>query len=101
MAKQSMVQRDLKRARIVAKYAKKRAEIKAIIANPETSYEDMMDAYVQLQKLPRNSSPIRVRNRCQISGRPRGYYRKFGLSKTQFREAAMRGDIPGLKKASW
>ena len=61
----------------------------------------MMDAYVKLQKLPRNSSPIRVRNRCQISGRPRGYYRKFGLSKTQFREAAMRGDIPGLKKASW
>lgn len=101
MAKQSMVQRDLKRAKIVAKYAKKRAEIKAIIANPETSYEDMMDAYVKLQKLPRNSSPSRVRNRCQISGRPRGYYRKFGLSKTQFREAAMRGDIPGLKKASW
>lgn len=101
MAKQSMIQRDLKRAKIVAKFAKKRADIKAIIANPETSFEDMMDAYVQLQKLPRNSSPSRVRNRCQISGRPRGYYRKFGLSKTQFREAAMRGDIPGLKKASW
>jgi len=101
MAKQSMVQRDLKRTRIVAKFAQKRAEIKAIIANPETSYEDMMDAYVKLQKLPRNSSPSRIRNRCQISGRPRGYYRKFGLSKTQFREAAMRGDIPGLKKASW
>ncbi len=101
MAKQSMVQRDLKRAKIVAKYAKKRAEIKEIIANPETSFEDMMEAYVKLQKLPRNSSPSRMRNRCQISGRPRGYYRKFGLSKTQFREAAMRGDIPGLKKASW
>ncbi len=101
MAKESMVQRDLKRAKIVAKYAKKRAEIKAIITNPETSFEDMMDAYVKLQKLPRNSSPSRQRNRCKLSGRPRGYYRKFGLSKTQFREAAMRGDIPGLKKASW
>jgi small subunit ribosomal protein S14 len=101
MAKESMIQRDLKRTKIVAKYAKKRAEIKAIITNPETSFEDMMDAYVKLQKLPRNSSPSRQRNRCKLSGRPRGYYRKFGLSKTQFREAAMRGDIPGLKKASW
>ena len=101
MAKQSMIQRDLKRAKTIEKYAKKRAKIKAIIANPKTSYEDMMEAYVQLQKLPRNSAPMRYRNRCQISGRPRGYYRKFGLSKTQFREAAMRGDIPGLKKASW
>jgi len=101
MAKESMIQRDLKRTKIVDKYAKKRAEIKAIIANTETSYEDMMDAQVRLQKLPRNSSPVRQRNRCKLSGRPRGYYRKFGLSKTQFREAAMRGDIPGLKKASW
>lgn len=101
MAKESMIQRDLKRTKIVAKYAKKRAEIKAIITNPETSFEDMMDAYVKLQKLPRNSSPSRQRNRCKLSGRPRGYYRKFGLSKTQFREAAMRGDIPGLTKASW
>ncbi len=101
MAKESMIQRDLKRTKIVAKYAKKRAGIKAIITNPETSFEDMMDAYVKLQKLPRNSSPSRQRNRCKLSGRPRGYYRKFGLSKTQFREAAMRGDIPGLKKASW
>jgi len=101
MAKQSMIQRDLKRTKIVEKYAKKRAEIKTIITNPETSFEDMMEAYVKLQKLPRNSSPSRQRNRCQLSGRPRGYYRKFGLSKTQFREAAMRGDIPGLTKASW
>ena len=101
MAKESMIQRDLKRTKIVAKYAKKRAEIKAIITNPDTSYEEMMEAYVKLQKLPRNSSPSRQRNRCQLSGRPRGYYRKFGLSKTQFREAAMRGDIPGLTKASW
>ncbi|HOP22367.1 MAG TPA: 30S ribosomal protein S14 [Gammaproteobacteria bacterium] len=101
MAKQSMIQRDLKRARIVNKYAKKRAELKAIIADGSTSYEDMMEAQVKLQKLPRNASPSRVRNRCQISGRPRGFYRKFGLSKTQLREAAMRGDIPGLTKASW
>lgn len=101
MAKESMVQRDLKRTKIVEKYANKRAEIKAIIVDPETSFEDMMDAQVRLQKLPRNSSPSRQRNRCKLSGRPRGYYRKFGLSKTQFREAAMRGDIPGLKKASW
>lgn len=101
MAKTSMIQRDLKRTKIVEKYALKRAAIKAIIANPETSFEDMMEAQVQLQKLPRNSSPSRQRNRCQLSGRPRGFYRKFGLSKTQLREAAMRGDIPGLKKASW
>jgi len=101
MAKQSMVQRDLKRIKIAEKYAAKRAAIKAVIADPNASYEEMMEAQVQLQKLPRNASPMRQRNRCQLSGRPRGYYRKFGLSKTQFREAAMRGDIPGLTKASW
>lgn len=101
MAKQSMIQRDLKRTKIVLKYAKKRAALKTIIADPKTSFEDMMDAQVKLQKFPRNSSPSRQRNRCQLSGRPRGYYRKFGLSKTQLREAAMRGDIFGLKKASW
>jgi len=101
MAKQSMIQRDLKRTKIVDKYAAKRAAIKAIIASSETSFEDMMEAQAKLQKLPRNASPSRQRNRCQLSGRPRGFYRKFGLSKTQFREAAMRGDIPGLKKASW
>lgn len=101
MAKKSMVQRDLKRARIVAKYAEKRAALKKIIADPNTSYEDMMEAQEALQKLPRNASPVRMRNRCHISGRPRGYYRKFGLSKLQLREAAMRGDIPGLTKASW
>ena len=101
MAKQSMVQRDLKRVKIAEKFAAKRAAIKAVIADPNASYEQMMEAQVQLQKLPRNASPMRQRNRCQLSGRPRGYYRKFGLSKTQFREAAMRGDIPGLTKASW
>lgn len=101
MAKKSMVQRDLKRKRIVAKYAEKRAALKKIIADPNTSFEDMMAAQEALQKLPRNASPVRMRNRCQISGRPRGYYNKFGLSKLQLREAAMRGDIPGLRKASW
>ncbi|MCF6300743.1 MAG: 30S ribosomal protein S14 [Proteobacteria bacterium] len=101
MAKKSMVERDLKRKRIVAKYAVKRAALKKIIADPKTSFEVMMDAQEKLQKMPRNASPVRMRNRCQISGRPRGYYTKFGLSKTKLREAAMRGDIPGLKKASW
>ncbi len=101
MAKESMIQRELKRKRLVEKYAAKRKALKAIIADPNTSFEDMMAAQEKLQKLPRNSSPVRVRNRCQVSGRPRGYYKKFGLSKTKLREAAMRGDIPGLKKASW
>lgn len=101
MAKTSMVERDLKRKKIVAKYAEKRAAIKKIIADPKTTFEEMMAAQEALQKLPRDSSPVRMRNRCQISGRPRGYYKKFGLSKLQLREAAMRGDIPGLKKASW
>jgi len=101
MAKKSMVERDLRRKKIVAKYAEKRAALKIIIADPNTSFEEMMAAQEALQKLPRDSSPVRMRNRCQISGRPRGYYKKFGLSKLQLREAAMRGDIPGLKKASW
>src|SRR5690554_4874155 len=101
MAKKSMVERDLRRKKIVAKYAEKRAALKIIIADPNTSFEEMMAAQEALQKLPRDSSPVRIRNRCQISGRPRGYYKKFGLSKLQLREAAMRGDIPGLKKASW
>jgi len=101
MAKESMVQRELKRERTVAKYAEKRAALKKIIKDPNSSYEEMMEAQEKLQSLPRNASPVRQRNRCKVSGRPRGYYNKFGLSKTQLREAAMRGDIPGLKKASW
>lgn len=101
MAKVSMIQRELKRTRLVNKHQEKRAKLKAIIANPETSYEDMMDAQVQLQKLPRDSSRARQRNRCRITGRPHGYYRKFGLARNKLREAAMRGDIPGLVKASW
>lgn len=101
MAKTSMVERQRRREKLVAKYAKKRAELKAIIKNPESSREDRMAAQEQLQKLPRDASPIRLRNRCALSGRPRGYYRKFGLARNMLRKAAMRGDVPGLKKSSW
>lgn len=101
MAKTSMVEREKRRMRLVAKHADKRAELKAIIRNPESSMEDKMRAQDKLQKLPRNSSPVRLRNRCALSGRPRGYYRKFGLARNMLRKAAMRGDVPGLKKASW
>ena len=101
MAKNSMVQRELKRTRLVAKYADKRNDLKAIIKNGESSYEERMAAVEQLQKLPRDSSPVRRQNRCRITGRPHGVYRKFGLCRNKIREAAMRGDIPGLVKASW
>jgi len=101
MAKVSMIQRELKRAKLVQKYAVKRAELKAIIANPEVDFDEKQAAVMALQKLPRDSSPSRQRNRCALSGRPHGYYRKFGLSRNKLREAAMRGDIPGLRKASW
>lgn len=96
-----MVQRELKRAKLVEKYQAKRAEFKAIIANPESSFEELMEAQAKLNALPRDSSPCRQRNRCRITGRPHGYYRKFGLARNKLREAAMRGDIPGLVKASW
>ena len=101
MAKVSMVNREKKRAKLVAKYAAKRAELKAIVSNPDASFEERQDAMFRLQKLPRDSSPVRQRNRCAISGRPRGFYRKFGLGRNKLREAAMRGDVPGLRKASW
>ncbi len=101
MAKVSMINREKKRAKLVRKYAKKRAELKAIIANPETGYDEREQAMFALQKLPRDSSPSRQRNRCAISGRPRGFYRKFGLGRNKLREAAMRGDVPGLRKARW
>ena len=101
MAKTSMVEREKKRARVVQKYAKKRQELKAIIKSVSSSYEEREAATLQLQKLPRNSSPSRGRNRCNLTGRPHGYYRKFGLGRNKLREAAMRGDIPGLVKASW
>jgi small subunit ribosomal protein S14 len=101
MAKVSMINREKKRAKLVRKYGRKRAELKAIIANPESGYEERERAMFALQKLPRDSSPVRQRNRCAISGRPRGFYRRFGLGRNKLREAAMRGDVPGLRKASW
>lgn len=101
MAKTSMVEREKKRAKLVAQYAKKRAELKAIISNRETSDDDRWAAQIKLQQLPRNSAPVRQQNRCGITGRPHGVYRKFGLARNKLREAAMRGDVPGLVKASW
>jgi small subunit ribosomal protein S14 len=101
MAKISMVEREKRRARMVKQYAAKRVALKAIAKNPDNTYEQRHEAMIKLQKLPRNSSPVRQRNRCCITGRPHGYYRKFGLGRNKLREAAMRGDIPGLVKASW
>ena len=101
MAKKSMVERELKRVRLAEKYAARRAELKAIIQSVDASEEDRFDAQLKLQSLPRDSSPVRQRNRCRITGRPHGYYNKFGLGRNKLREAAMRGDIPGLTKASW
>ena len=101
MAKQSMKNRELKRQQTVAKYAQKRAALKAIIANPESTPEARWEAQVALQKQSRDASASRLRNRCRLTGRPHGVYRKFGLSRIKLREAAMRGDVPGLVKASW
>ncbi|EAQ98518.1 30S ribosomal protein S14 [Congregibacter litoralis] len=101
MAKKSMIAREDKRARTVARYAAKRAEIKAVLASTTATDEEKWDAQVALQKLPRNASPVRQQRRCQITGRPHGVYRKFGLCRNKLREAAMRGDVPGLVKASW
>lgn len=101
MAKTSIINRELKRNRIVEKYAAKRAELKARLKKPNLSAEERAETLRRFQALPRNASPCRLRNRCQQTGRPHGYYRKFGLSRTKLREAAMRGDIPGLVKASW
>jgi len=101
MAKKSMVERELKRTKMVAKFAAKRAELKAIIQDVNASDEERFEATLKLQQLPRDSSPVRQRNRCRITGRPHGYYNKFGLGRNKLREAAMRGDVPGLKKSSW
>lgn len=101
MAKTSMVMRERKRTKLVAKFASKRAELKAIVMNPKSSYEDKMAAQTKIQKLPRDSSPVRQRNRCELTGRSRGVYSKFGLGRHKLREATMRGDVPGLRKASW
>ncbi len=101
MAKVSMINRELKRAKLVKKYAAKRKELKAQIRNMSLSEEERRAAREKLSMLPRDSSPVRQRNRCKLTGRPHGYYRKFGLSRNKLREAAMRGDVPGLVKASW
>ena len=101
MAKKSMIAREAKRAKLVVKYAAKRAELKAIIRSPNSTFEQVMAATDTLQKLPRDSSKVRRRNRCAITGRPHGVYRKFGLCRNKIRESAMEGDLPGLTKASW
>lgn len=101
MAKKSMIAREVKRKKLVEKYDAKRKSLKEIIRDPGTTFEDKESAHLQLQKLPRDSSASRVRNRCNLTGRPHGYYRKFGLSRNKLREATMRGDVPGLVKASW
>ena len=101
MAKTSMIARENKRSKLVAKYATKRAELKAVISSMTASDEEKWDAQVRLQKLPRDASPIRQRNRCQVTGRPHGVFRKFGLCRNKLREHAMKGDVPGLTKASW
>ena len=101
MAKKSMVAREVKRAKLVARYAQKRTELKATINDVNTTDEARWEAVLKLQQLPRDSSPARQHNRCRITGRPHGYLRKFGLSRIKVREHAMRGEIPGLKKASW
>jgi small subunit ribosomal protein S14 len=101
MAKKSMIARENKRTRTVAKYAAKRAELKAVLKDPNAGDEEKWDAQIKLQKLPRNASPVRQQRRCQITGRPHAVYRKFGLCRNKLREAAMRGDVPGLVKASW
>ena len=101
MAKKSSIARNKKRERLVVKFAAKRAEIKAVINNSQTSEEDRLAAYQALQLLPRNASPVRQRNRCQLTGRPRGVFSKFGLGRSKLREYAMRGEIPGIVKASW
>ena len=101
MAKTSMIEREKRRARTAEKYAAKRAALKAIIQNPVTGDEERWAAQIKLQQLPRDASPIRKQRRCQLTGRPHGVYRKFGLCRNKLREAAMRGDVPGLVKSSW
>ena len=101
MAKLSLIQRELKREQLVAKFAKKYAELKATANDAKKSDEERYGARLELQKLPRNANPTRQRNRCELTGRPRGTFRKFGLGRNKIRDLAFRGDIPGLVKASW
>ncbi|MCM1450820.1 MAG: 30S ribosomal protein S14 [Clostridium sp.] len=101
MAKESMKAREVKRAKLVAKYAQRKAELKAQAKELAKQGESAYEIYQQLQKLPKNASAIRMHNRCSITGRPKGYMRQFGISRIQFREMASAGLIPGVKKASW
>lgn len=101
MAKRSLINREAKRAKLVKKYAGRRAELKATLRNTSLDPEEREAVRRKLEMLPRDSSPVRMRNRCRMTGRPKGYYRKFGLGRNMLREAAMRGDVPGLVKASW
>jgi small subunit ribosomal protein S14 len=101
VAKTSLIEREKKRALLVKKYAPKRAELNAIIADQSRSEEERFQARLKLQQLPRNANPTRQRNRCELTGRPRGTYRKFGLGRNKLREIAMRGEVPGMTKASW
>ncbi len=101
MAKLALINREAKRAKLVAKFAAKRAELNAIIDNVKLSDEERMAARLKLQSLPRDSAPTRQRNRCALTGRPRGVFRKFGLGRLKLRDIAMRGEIPGMTKASW
>jgi small subunit ribosomal protein S14 len=101
MAKTSMIEREKKRTSVAAKFAAKRAALKAILQSPSSSDEEKWAAQIKFQQLPRNASPCRQRRRCELTGRPRGVYRKFGLARNKLRDAAMRGDVPGLVKASW
>lgn len=101
MAKLALINREDKRRKMVKKYAAKRAELKAIIQDVRRNDDERMDARLKLQSLPRNASESRLRNRCQLTGRPRGVFRKFGLCRNMIREIAMRGEIPGVVKASW
>jgi len=101
MAKKSMIARETKRAKLVAKHAAKREALKTIISSVNSSEGDIWQASLQLQKLPRDASPSRIQRRCRVTGRPHAVYRKFGLCRHKLREAAMRGDVPGLVKASW
>jgi small subunit ribosomal protein S14 len=101
MPKTSAIERNKKRINLATKFAAKRAELKAILINPATTDEEFHATQKKLQKLPRNSSPTRIRNRCSLSGRPRAYIRKFGVSRIQFRELALAGKIPGVTKSSW
>jgi small subunit ribosomal protein S14 len=101
VAKQSMINREVRRVSTVERYSVKRITLKEILRNPASSEQQRRAAQLQLQALPRDASPCRLHNRCRLTGRPHGFYRKFGLSRNKLREATMRGDVPGLHKASW